>query len=1189
MYWNCHSWFSFLYGVMSPEQLLQQAAARQLTVLGLTDINNTSGLADFHRLAPQYGIRPVAGIEFRQGMQLRFVGLARTLTGLRQLNELLTDCLQRGSAELTGRAAVVPPQAPCLQDVFIIYPFSEVQSREPVTLQPYEYVGVRAADLNRLRFSPWRHHLQRLVVQAPVTFRHRTDYNTHRLLRAMDNNTLLSKLPAAQQAAADEVLGDEAALCRQFADLPALINNTRQLLDGCDVLDFAFGQNKNRRFFTGTAADDAALLRKLSYDQLPHCYPQASAAVRERLEQELRLIVELGFAAYFLINWDIVRYAQSRNFFYVGRGSGANSLVAYLLRITNVDPIELDLYFERFINPYRTSPPDFDIDFSWKDRDEIIDYIFKRYRTTHTALLATYITFQERSVVRELGKVFGLPKRDIDALQDPQQFPDVARHTQQLVWRYARRLHNMPRQLSIHAGGMLISELPMTTYTALSQPPKGFPLTQFSMLEAEDLGLYKFDILSQRGLGHMKDAVELIGRNRGVRISINDVSRFKQDERVRRHLKEARLMGCFYVESPAMRALLTKLRAETYRDLVAASSIIRPGVASSGMMREYIERFHDPQRARREAIPELLALLPETFGVMVYQEDVIRVAHHFAGLTLGEADMLRRGMSGKYRGRAEFKLVEQRFFEGCRQKGHSHEKACEVWRQIESFAGYAFAKGHSASFAVESYQSMFLKAHYPIEFMVAVINNFGGFYATEFYVHEARRSGATIHAPHINCSEELTTVQGDAVYLGFGLIRDLTASTAQAVVQERQRRGPYHDLADFMTRLSLPAEQVCLLVRAGAFRHTGRSAREMLWEVYGRSAGRSTAASLLPDTSLPALPPLDADPWQEVREQIELLGFPLCSPFALIDPALADGPVAADFPALCGKVIELTGYFVTSKPTTTVKGERMMFGTFLDRNGDFLDTTHFPDVARRYPFRGKGCYRIRGRVVEDFGYHSIEVLQMHPVPYRIYEADASAVARRRPDPPAPRAVDCRLYRYEVALLLPDAVAQEVRQLLRHVGARAGLAVAGGRQARLLRLEAGAGYERQLRERLLAVAAAAQPVNIRLSGVRPVPPADVAFGVVDGPSLTDLRAALLQALADLPCRVITAEPLIPVLHQLKPQQQALAHGLLQQAAVRSQGQTRQLLLLRADTGSRVMQRLQTFRLGASRRMADTERL
>ena len=343
--------------------------------------------------------------------------------------------------------------------------------------------------------------------------------------------------------------------------------------------------------------------------------------------------------------------------------------VAYCLHITNVDPLELDLYFERFLNPKRTVPPDFDIDFSWRDRDEIIEYIFKRYGQDHVCLLGSYTTFQDRAILRELGKVFGLPKDEIDQLERGTLKDD---HIQRMIRNYSLKLKDFPNHLSIHAGGMLISEKPIHHYTATELPPKGFRTTQIDMHVAEKIGLFKIDILSQRGLGHIRETIELVRKNQQLTLDISRVEDFKKDKRIAAELLNANTIGCFYIESPGMRQLLKKLKCDDYITLVAASSIIRPGVAQSGMMKQYIYRFHHPEDFNY-LHPKMKELLEETYGVMVYQEDVIKVAHHFAGLDMAEADVLRRAMSGKYRGRKEFEKIREQYFLNCQEKGYSDQ------------------------------------------------------------------------------------------------------------------------------------------------------------------------------------------------------------------------------------------------------------------------------------------------------------------------------------------------------------------------------------------------------------------------------------------------------------------------------------------------------------------------------------
>jgi len=558
-------------------------------------------------------------------------------------------------------------------------------------------------------------------------------------------------------------------------------------------------------------------------------YPEPSKKVLARLHKELKVITELDFVSFFLINYDIVQYAKQNGFFHVGRGSGANSIVAYIIGITDVDPIELDLYFERFINPYRASPPDFDIDFSWRDRQAVTQYIFDRFE--NTALLATYNTFQYRAVVRELGKVFGLPKEEIDKLTKDRRAPKEYDELAQLVSKYSKLIEGFPNYISVHSAGILILDKPVHNYSATSLPPKGFPTVQFDMNIAEDVGVFKFDILGQRGLAKIKDTLQLIKENQpnAPKIDITDIEKFKNDPKINGLLKSGKAIGAYYVESPAMRGLMQKLKTQDYLGLVAASSIIRPGVSGSGMKLEYIKRHRFPEK-RKEANPMLLKIMPETYGIMVYQEDVLKVAHEFAGLTLGEADVLRRGMSGKYRSKEEFLAVEEKFISNCKVKGYTNKLIMEVWNQIKSFAGYAFAKGHSASYAVESYQSLFLKCYYPIEFMTAVLNNGGGFYSTSHYIHEAKMHGAKVCLPCINQSEHPNIVQGKNIYLSFGYLKSLEHLVIQRFLTERQLYGNYTSLDDFINRVVISIEQITILIRINAFRFTQKSKAELLWE-----------------------------------------------------------------------------------------------------------------------------------------------------------------------------------------------------------------------------------------------------------------------------------------------------------------------------------------------------------------------
>jgi DNA-directed DNA polymerase III PolC len=1010
MYLNCHTGHSFKYGTLPIKTLFDEARRCGIHKLALTEINNTSSYLELIRICDEhktrengltkfgkipYDLEVTVGIEFRSNdNELLYIGLPKNNSAFEELNRLLSHHNREEKP--------LPARAPFIDEVFFIYPFAKL---EVELLRENEYIGVRGFELNRFASDKiTKEQLNKFVALHPVTFLppekirdEKTkkqkfvyrDHNAHRLLRCIANNTLLSKLQEHQEARKDEFMLSESGLQNQFENYPELFVNAKKLLDQCSV-ECEIGVDKNKKSYFENKDVDLEFLREKALEGYKRIYEPIDTEKKiwnERIEKELAIIAKKKFTAYYLITYDLINYAKREGFDFVGRGSGANSTVAYCLGITNVDPIELDLYFERFLNEERVTPPDFDIDFAWDNRDAIYAYLFDKYTTDHVCLLGTHVTYKDKSILRELGKVFGLPKEEIDALVEGRREGTERDHIAKKVFAFADYIikKELPANISIHAGGVLITEKPIYAYTATDVPPKGLPVTQFEMHAAEDFGIYKFDILSQRGLGHIKETVKHVKRNQGIDVNVYEFKKFKEDGKIKDLMRHSRAMGCFYVESPAMRMLLGKLKCDDYLTLVAASSIIRPGVASSGMMKSYIERFHAVQNGRTyEAIhPKMDEIMKDTYGVMVYQEDVIRVAHYFAGLTLTEADVLRRGMSGKYRSREEFQRVKERFFEGCAERKYPPAVTNRVWYEIESFAGYSFAKGHSASYAVESYQSLFLKAHYPLEFMVGVINNFGGFYKTEFYFHEARMNGAVIEAPCVNHSDHLTNIHGRQIYIGFIHLKSLETKIAHRIPEERERNGNYKGLDNFLRRMpGLGLEQLRILIRIGAFRFTKKTKQQLLWEamLYFSSAKAKPVTTVdLFDTEPKdyPLPHLERNSMEDAFDEIEILGFPLCAPFALLKTNNYGDTTADQLPFKKGKQISIVGYLITTKDTSTMKTrEHMCFGTFYDANGLVFDSVHFPESARKFPFRGRGFYEMKGRVIEEFGVFTVEVNSM---------------------------------------------------------------------------------------------------------------------------------------------------------------------------------------------------------------------
>lgn len=975
MYLNCKTYFSFKYGTFSTRELVETAVDKGVTAITLTNINSTCDAWDFVKICREQQVKPILGCEIRNADKLLYILIAANNSGFAWINQFLSEHLMAKKD--------FPEPSEDLQlfengwDGFVIYPPGAKALKK---LRINERIGIKPSEINKLFGIEWQDYEEKFVIRQPVTVQNKIYHSLHRLLRAIDKNLLLSQLPKECECAEDEIFPLPVHLINRFTQYPFMIANTYRLMDACKI-EMEFHKDKTKKTYTGSMEGDKALLEKLAMDGLPRRYNKNNKIALERLRKELKIIDGMGFNFYFLSNYDIVQHAKSRGFYHVGRGSGANSIVAYCMGITDVCPIELNLYFERFLNPERTSPPDFDIDFSHTDRDEVMDYVFKRYGSGYVSLVGNFTTYKHDSIIRELGKVFGLPKKEIEELQRS-NFPKD--QFQKLILQYGSLMKEFPSNCSVHACGMFISEEPITHHLALFLPPKGMPTSQLDMYAAENIGLNKYDVLSQRGLSHIKEAQGLIKENYGKDIDIYDTRKFMKDPAVNLQIKNANTIGCFYIESPAMRHLLMKLKCSDYLTLVAASSIIRPGVSESGMMREYIKRYHNRNEIKY-LHPIFEEHLSETFGVMVFQEDVIKIAHYFAGLSLGDADVLRRAMnSAKYIENSSFEIIQNKYFQSCKSKGHSRELAEEVWRQMKSFAGYSFCKAHSASFAVESYMSLYLKTYYPREFMVAVINNDGGFYSTELYFIELFKTGIEIEKCCVNNSDEFTNIK-EKVYVGLRHIKGLKDEVMNAILEERDKNGPYLSLADFTERIDIGIKNLELLILVGAFRFTGKTKKQLLWEANTILKKQKVVASELFHEPVKEikLPDLEDHPLDDIYDQIENCGFPLGNPFALVDADPSKFVYAKDLINHAGKYVNVLIYYIAKKQVPTKLGDEMFFGTFMDANLDWVDTVHFPPSAKQYPLDKSGFFIATGKVTLDFGVVSLEVTKMETVEYKL--------------------------------------------------------------------------------------------------------------------------------------------------------------------------------------------------------------
>ena len=1011
MHLHVHSYYSFLAGTLSVDRLIQAARAHGLSSLALTDTNNVTGVTEFYSACRKNGIKPIIGADLRARNHLvttlaknwdGYASICRTVTNLSAYHPPARILLEESAS---GKTAQVEDRDACdlvtliganqSSDVVFLCADPELIPRLVEICTPDQiYVELIKGQEGRWNVLARlaRQLSLRTVATNDVYFGDPRGWNLHRILRSIATNATVATIADPEVSHPSQYFCAESEFQEWFHQYPEALLNRRVIIDQCNV-ELDFSSSKFTKFNDDDILTRFELLRKETDLGFCRRYAKPEAVHYERLEKEFRIIRQLGFVDYFLVAWDVVRYAARKNYPYVGRGSGANSIVAYCLGITNVDPIELDLFFERFLNPERRSPPDFDIDFSWRNRDDVIDYVLRKYDDERTAMICTISTFNPRGALREVGKVLGFSEAEIKHLTalmpsygSIADFEDdssnLYRHSGVVTsspygkqWlRIATRLLDFPNHYGIHSGGVILAPDVMTRYSATQISPKGVRITQQDMFGMEDWHLEKLDILSTRGLGTYEDTMREVERRTGSAPPVIDYRIPCGDARTKEIMRTGKTIGCFYVESPAMIQLLKKLRTDTFEMLTAASSIIRPGVAQSGMMQAFIERFHDPAKIKPPH-PMMAELLRTTFGVMVYQEDVIKVAHFIGKLTLGEADLLRRAMSGKMRSHEAMRALRDSFFAGCRSQGISDDVTSEIWRQMESFAGYSFCKAHSASYAVLSFQEAYLKAHHPAIFLCSVLNNQGGYYRPHVYIQEARRLGITILLPNVNVSEALHTCPDDrSIQLGYLHVKGCTEKSVRNIIAARMGGGPYRDFPDFMQRSGATPEDIGILITCGACDSFGAKRSTLMAEARLLSRGlRDRQSSMGLQLSFENF----GEELKELRDyserqktEIELETFSYTVSSHVLDhfaEQLAGTIRADDLAKYVGKRITVAGWMIAAKVTRTRKGERMMFLNLDDSTGN-IDVVLFPKCYHHYShlLRTAGPFKVTGRVAEEY-------------------------------------------------------------------------------------------------------------------------------------------------------------------------------------------------------------------------------
>ncbi len=960
---NTHSAYSLLRGVASPLELAQAAREQGMPALGLTDRRMLTGTVEFVRACKEAEVQPVLGLEFESEAGLISL-LAENAAGWANLCRISSEAAlgQNPDAALTlemlhahrqGLLALADGSAHVaeLQEIF-------AGSLYLTLSNPAE--GIRLNSLATRFALP-------MLAAWPIYYIQPQQAALQRTVSAIRTLQPLQKLSAAQVAPPEAWFLSAAEMEDRYQHFPAALEKTLEVAERCRF-DLPLGVPHMPTIPLPPGQTLTGELRERAEAGARRIYGQITPDLQARLDHEIEVIGKMGFEPIFFIVEDLLRFAREKGIPYSSRGSAASSLVAHCLEITNPDPIRLNLYFERFLNPARTSPPDIDTDLCSERRDEVIQHVFDRYGAERVAMVGTINRFRPRSALGDVAKAHGLDAAKVREMvnQLPHSFwarfeeaqegkPTVTPLSQlslkysspqyQMILNEAAALLKLPRHLSVHAGGLIVAPGSLTDLVPVMRSgSKGVVITQFDLDAVEALGLVKIDLLGIRGLTVLGDVAEFIQKSEPgqykTRLAVLDAVP-QEDEATSDRIEFGQTIGCFQIESPGMRSTMREIHARKEDDLTAALSLYRPGPLKGGLKDAFVRRFQGKEEVSH-IHPSLAPLLANTYGVILYQEQVLRIAHEIAGFSLAEADLLRRGMSHFDPGK-HMQELRQKFIDSALEKSNIPLETGErIWEMMAAFSGYGFPQAHAASYAKVAWRSAWCKTHFPAEFMAAVLANWGGYYSQRVYLSEARRLGLNIHPPHINYSQPDFVANGQtrSLYMGLDQVKGLTRRTIGQIVRLR----PFASLEDFLTRVDPRPQEAESLARVDAFAGlcTIPAALQRL------RAGSWSAGQM----SLFNWQPSDQTDWtinEKAAAQEELLGISVVAhPLDLYRSQIEAAGAVTIMEALekPGQTVRVAGLRQTSHRSRTAKGEMMMFITLEDLSG-MLDVVVFPDVLRK--------------------------------------------------------------------------------------------------------------------------------------------------------------------------------------------------------------------------------------------------
>lgn len=1004
---HVRSGYSLLRGTVGLESLTRRAASLGHKRIALTDVNNLYGATRFWQLAKESGLEPILGAELIEDSQ-SIIALVENDKGYENLCRLITRINRRQAAQNGNVDALTGSRQPAAKLVGDLMELSEGLSLIVADAHLSErllsggligenlYIGLDPATqkypkLRRLAETGKRMSLPP-VATATAMMGDADQSDIARLLTAIRLGKTFDAVMPAAMPNPRAVLRSEVQLSIELASFTEAKANNCRLAEKCSD----FNLLPRRAVFPSFAVPDGktakAHLRWLCQKALKLRYADYGDQARTRLGKELALIESKGFSEYFLVVSDIVQYARRRGAPVAGRGSGAGSLVAYLLGITNVCPLAYDIPFERFLNDERDDLPDLDIDLCWRLRDEVIDYAFSRWGRDYVAMVSMHLTFQPRSAIRETAKAMGLSNDQISRLMNNNLEAIVAKspeHRRKLkvldgppeellrrIGHLSRRLLHLPHNLSVHPGGIVIGHKPIDRYVPIQHSAKGVWITQYDKNGVADIGLVKLDMLGNRGLSTVRYACNLIARRTGRQIDIESLP--TDDKATVELLRSARTVGCNQLESPAMRHLLRMMRPSDTRDLMKVLALIRPGAASIGMKETFVRRHRGLETT--PPVPAVMAsVLDDTQGVMLYEDDVMLTISAMLGCSLAKADRFRRAIQKCHSDAQRLKLSEQ-FLNKCAANSIDREYAKSMWVQMAKFNAYSFCRAHAASYAMLSYSGAYMKAHWPIEFWAAALNNNQGMYHHRLYLEQAKHDGVSFALPDINRSgkefEIDSTADGEVIRAGLGLVAGLGPAGVEQIIRVRLK-GLFRNLSDFLMRVNLEDEQARSLILCGAFDSLGCTRPAMMMELnlVSRLSRARQSTTLMRTSPVIPSPPGDYSPYRKYFDQRRILGITVGDHLMTLYRPLLRGKVNADSRDVAARTsgcIRLAGFLEARRTTPTRQRRVMTFLTLEDEYGLF-EVTVLPGANRKNSgrFVRYGPYIVTGEVENQYDSLSI--------------------------------------------------------------------------------------------------------------------------------------------------------------------------------------------------------------------------